>query len=301
MHWALVALIGAGITALVSISDKTVIHKYARTPCTLPLLIGMAQTTVGIVTLLVTHMPNNADLTSILSAMVSGALFGLSGILSQRVLYTQEVSRTIPITQSAPIFAAILALVILNEAITPIQWLGIIITVIGSMLISVRTDSVSGSIFLDKSFYLLMISAFFFGAANVIGKVALNELPLIFTHGLRMLSLGIIFLIFNLRPEPWSDVKQFFKDRSPALLFVSVNEFLTANLGLITFLWALSLGPASLVSAMFGTRALFVVLYSLSIATVWKGALGEEIAASSTLNKVFSTSLIVVGVTVVAM
>ena len=145
-----------------------------------------------------------------------------------------------------------------------------------------------------------MLSAFFFGAASVIGKLALDELPLVFTHGLRTLALGIIFLLFSLRSEPWFDVKRFFKERSPALLFVSTNEFITANVGLITFLWALSIGPASLVSAVFSTRALFVVLYSLCIATIWKGALGEEASPRTMLNKVFSTSLIVGGVAIIA-
>ena len=300
MPWVLIALLSGSITSLVNISDKTVIYRYAKTPLTLPLLIGMAQTTVGISILTITGVPDGADIAPSLLALASGAFFGFSGILSQRVLYTHEVSRTIPVTQSSPIFAAILALAILNEAITPLQWLGIITTVVGSTLISLRTDELSGNIFLDKSFYLLMLSAFFFGAASVIGKLALDELPLVFTHGLRMLALGIIFLLFSLRSEPWFDVKRFFKERSPALLFVSTNEFITANVGLITFLWALSIGPASLVSAVFSTRALFVVLYSLCIATIWKGALGEETSPGTMLNKVFSTSLIVGGVAAIA-
>ena len=300
MSWVLIALLSGVITALVSISDKTVIYRYAKTPLTLPLLIGMAQTTVGIVTLTITGVPDGADIAPSLSALASGALFGFSGILSQRVLYTHEVSRTIAVTQSSPIFATILALAILNETITPLQWLGIVTTVVGSTLISLRADGQSGKISLDKSFYLLVLSAFFFGAASVIGKLALDELPLVFTHGLRMLALGIIFLGFNLRPEPWFDIKRFFKERSPALLFVSANEFITANLGLITFLWALSMGPASLVSALFGTRALFVVLYSICIATIWKGALGEGTSPGTVLNKVFSTSLIVGGVAAIA-
>ena len=129
MPWILIALLSGGITSLVNISDKTVIYRYAKTPLTLPLLIGMAQTTVGISILTITGVPDGADIAPILLALASGAFFGFSGVLTQRVLYTHEVSRTIPVTQSSPIFAAILALAILNEAITPLQWLGIITTV----------------------------------------------------------------------------------------------------------------------------------------------------------------------------
>jgi len=42
--WAVIALVSAAVTALVSIFDKTIIFRYARTRLTLPLLIGLAQT-----------------------------------------------------------------------------------------------------------------------------------------------------------------------------------------------------------------------------------------------------------------
>ena len=51
MDWLLLSLISAAVTGIVVISDKTVIYKYAHSPMTLPLLIGMSQTTVGIISL----------------------------------------------------------------------------------------------------------------------------------------------------------------------------------------------------------------------------------------------------------
>lgn len=301
MSWVVITLISAAVIALVSISDKTVIYRYARSPLTLPLLIGMAQTTVGIVVLAAVRVPPGATLEASGSAVLSGALFGLSGVLGQRVLFTQEVSRTIPVVQSAPIFAALLALVVLDESISALQWLGIIATVLGSALLSLRITAGVGSIFLHRSFYLLMLSAFFFGAANVVGKVALDELPVLYTHGLRMFALGLIFLMFAFRSAPWADVRGYFSRRSPALLFVSTNEFLTANVGLLLLLWALSVGPASLVTALFSARALFVVLYSTGLAIIWRGALGEQTSTGVVATKILSTVLIVAGVVAIAL
>jgi uncharacterized membrane protein len=301
LSWIVIALISAAIIALVSISDKAVIYRYARSPLTLPLLIGMAQTTVGLIVLAIVRIPSGATLEASGSAVLSGALFGLSGVLGQRVLFTQEVSRTIPVVQSAPIFAALLAVVVLDESISVIQWLGIVATVLGSVFLSLRITAGIKSIILHRSFYLLMISAFMFGAANVAGKVALDELPVLYTHGLRMLALGLVFLMFSFRLAPLVDVRRFFSQRSPALLFVSTNEFITANVGILLLLWALSLGPASLVTALLGTRALFVVLYSTGLAIVWRGALGEETSPGIVAIKVFSTMLIVAGVVAIAL
>ena len=79
------------------------------------------------------------------------------------------------------------------------------------------------------------------------------------------------------------------------------NEFFSANLGLLTLSWALSIGPASLVTAVFATRALFVVIFSIFIASLWHRALGEELSTTNVLVKVFSTILIVAGVVAIAM
>lgn len=296
MSWIIISLASAAITALVSISDKTVIYRYTRSPLTLPLLIGIAQTTAGFIVIGLTGFPKDVSLAAGLSAFLSGMLFGLSAILSQKVLFTQEVSRTIPITQSSPIFAAVLAILLLGESISLLQWLGIIATVVGSASLSFRTGRGTGNISLDRSFYVLMLSAFLFGAANVVGKAAVDELPVLFTHGLRSLALGLVFLLFSVRSAPWADVKGYFLGRSPALILVGINEFITAQIGIVLLLWALSMGPAALVSALLGTRAGFVLLFSTTVALVWPGALGEEITPSVLTVKVVSTALIVIGV-----
>ena len=299
MSWIAIALLGAAVVSIVNIFDKTVIYRYATSPLTLPLMIGIAQTTVGTISILVAGIPATATVGSSLAALASGMFFGLSGITSQRVLFTQEVSRTIPVTQSSPIFAALLAMTFLDEPISLLQWGGIMATVIGSIMLSLRIRDV-GTLFLHKSFYMLMLSAFFFGTANVVGKHALTDLPILYTHGMRMLALGLIFLAFALRSESWNDVRGYFTNRSPALLFVGVNEFITANVGILLMLWALSLGPASLVTALFGTRALFVVLYSTGLAMIWRGSLGEQTSRGNIVVKMVSAALIVVGIGAIA-
>ena len=85
-----------------------------------------------------------------------------------------------------------------------------------------------------------------------------------------------MFLAFNVRPAPLNEVRRFVSSRSPALLFVAANELFIANVNLLLLLWALSLGPVALVTAVVGARALLVVFYSTALALVWKGALGEE-------------------------
>ena len=51
---------------------------------------------------------------------------------------------------------------------------------------------------------------------------------------------------------------------------------------------------------MVGVRALFTVLYSTVIASIWTGALGEETSRGSIAIKLTSTLIIVLGITAVA-
>ena len=296
MSWIVIALCSAAVSALVSIFDKTVIYRYARSPLTLPLLIGIAQTCVGLVVLASVRVPEGATWSAAGWSLLSGALFGLSGLLLMRVLYSQEVSRTIPVIQTAPIFAALIALAFLDETISGLQWAAILATVAGAALLSVRTGRGYGTMFLHRSFYLLMLSALIAAGGNVAGKAALSELPVLFTHGLRMLALGLVFLASNARPAPWRDVRGYVSRRSPALLLVGANELFVANAGLLLLLWALSEGPVSLVTALVSTRALFVVAYSILLTLTWRGALGEEMSWSAVAVKLGSTALIVAGV-----
>ena len=300
MSWVVIALLGAAVSSLVSIFDKTVLYRYAATPRTLPLLIGIAQTSVGLVVLAVVRVPNEVAWDAVGWATLSGLLFGLGGQVLMRVLYTQEVSRTIPITQTAPIFAALIGMTFLDESVSALQWMAILAMVLGAALLSYRVGGGYGAIILHRPFYLLMLVALAMATANAMGKVAVDELPIFFTHGLRMGSLGLVFLLFNARPEPWRDVRRFFADRSPAILFFGANELFIANTGLLLVLWALSMGPVALVTALVGVRAMFVVLFSTGLAMIWKGALGEETGSKVVTLKIASTALIVGGVWAIA-
>ena len=301
MSWVVIALLGAAVSALVSIFDKTVIYRYAKTPLTLPLLIGFAQVTVGVVLLAIVRLPDALTLTPVLLALASGALYGLSGQFLMRVLFSNEVSRTIPVFQTYPIFTAIFAFLFFGEHIGLIGWLAILTVVAGGMLMSYRPERSYRGFLLDPSFLLLMIGSAIQGSTHVLGKAAVDELPLLFTHALRSLSLGGVFLLFNLRPEPFRNVVELFRTRSPALRFVAANELLIANAGLFLLLWALSLGPASLVTALSATRAFFLVVYSTSLALVWRGALGEVTTRGAIAAKAGSTALIVGGVTAITL
>ena len=301
MSWVVIALLGAAVAGMINILDKTLLFRYLRSPLTLPFLIGVAQGSVGTIMALAVTWPETATASSVGWSLLSGALWGLSAWFLLRVLYSQEVSRTIPVYQTFPIFAALLAVVFLGEDLSSVHWVAILATVAGAVLISLRLDQGYHSLFLHRSFFLLMLGSTIAAAAHITSKVALDDLPVLNTHALRSLGLSGILLLGAFRPVALREVRDLVRQRSPAFAILGMNEVVLASTSMILTLWALSLGPVSLVTTLVATRSFFVLLYSTILALRFTGFLGEETSARSLAVKVVSTSLIVAGVAAIAL
>jgi uncharacterized membrane protein len=301
LSWIVLALFGAAVAGMINILDKTLLYRYLRSPLTLPFLIGMAQGSIGIIMVLAVTWPETATASSIRWSLFSGALWGLSAWFLLRVLFSQEVSRTVPVYQTFPIFTALLAVVFLGEDLSAVLWIAIVATVAGAVLISLRLDQGYRGLFLHRSFFPLMLGSAIAAAAHVTGKIALDDLPVLNTHALRSLGLSGVLLLGALRPAPLREVRDLLVQRSPAFAILGMNEVVLASSSMLLTLWALSLGPVSLVTTLVATRSFFVLLYSTALALRFTGFLGEETSARSLTVKIVSTSLIVAGVAAIAL
>jgi uncharacterized membrane protein len=286
---------------MISILDKTLLFRYLRSPLTLPFLIGVAQGSTGIILVLALTWPETTTASSIGWGLFSGILWGLSAWFLLRVLYSQEVSRTVPVYQTFPVFTALLAVFFLGEDLSAFHWAAIMATVAGAVLISLRLDQGYRGVFLHRSFFLLMLGSAIAAAAHVTGKVALDDLPVLHTHAVRSLGLSGALLLGALRPAPLREVRDLLRQRSPAFAILGMNEVVLASSSMILTLWALSLGPVSLVTTLVATRSFFVLLYSTALALRFTGFLGEQTSRRALAVKIVSTSLIVAGVAAIAM
>ena len=216
-------------------------------------------------------------------------------------LYRQEVSRVIPVYQTYPIFTALIAFAFLGERLHAIEWLAMLAVVGGAVLLSFRRDESGCGFLLDKAFIILIIGSAIEGSSFVFGKSAVNELPVLFTHALRLLAIGSVLLALNLRRHSLEQVLWFVRTRSPALRYVALNQLVISNASQFLFLWALSLGPTTLVTALSSLRTFFVVSYAIAISLAWRGALGEVSTPATVTVKLTSTILIASGVAVIAL
>ena len=197
-------------------------------------------------------------------------------------------------------FVAPMAVVFLDERLAPHQWVAILVAVAGAVMISVSRSGRYGGMALDKGLYVLIVASFLAAAAAIASKLAVDSLPVLQTHGFRMLGLSGVLLLVSLRPAPVGDVIGFFRQRSPALVIFGFNEFIVANSAMLLMLWAISLGPVSLVTAIHATSSLFLVIYGVLLGLRFPGALGELVSPGAVAIKVLSTALIVTAVATIA-
>ncbi len=301
MSWVAVVLAGAALAALISIIDKTVIHRYARTPYLQPLAIGITMMVVGLPLLAITGIPPSATLDAVLWALISGLFYGLGTHILVYVLYTQEVSRAVPVYQTYPVFTALIAFLLLGERLGIAEWLAVLAVVVGAMLLSSGPRLPGRGLLLNRAFLLLVLGSAIEGSSFVFGKSAVNELPVLFAHALRLLALSSTLIALNLRRYSLQQVLWFMRTRSPALRYVALNQFVISNTSQLLLLWALSLGPAVLVTALSSLRTSFVVIIAIVSSLVWRGTLGEVVTPSTVTVKLVSTALIVAGVVVIAL
>ncbi len=300
MSWIAVTLLSAALIGLIGVLDKAFLHHFARSYRTLPLLIGLAHAPIGIV-FIATSNWDDLTVGAVGWSLLAGIFWALNAIVLFRVMAKREVSRTLPVVQSFPIFVAPIAVIFLGEHLRLLDWFAIVVTVLGAVMISMRANDSGRGIVVDRAFYQLLGGSLLLAGMSIASKQAVETLPVFLAHGIRSVGFAVVLLAFTFRAEPVNELGEMIRQRSPALGIFGANEFLVANTGMLLSLWAISLGPVSLVTALAATSSLFLLVYSTLLALRFKGMLGEQITRRAVAVKTLAIGLIVAGVATISL
>ena len=300
MSWIAVTLLSAAVIGMIGVLDKAFLYHYARSHLTLPFLIGLGHIPIGIIFIAISPL-DDLTLSAAGWGLAAGVFGGLGGVIFFRVVARREVSRAVPVTQTFPIFVAPMAVLFLGESLRIFDWFAILVTVAGAVMISVRQDTESRGFVIDRSFYELLLASLLMAFMNLAAKQAVDTLPVFLVHGIRSIALTPILLAFSVRRESLDDLRTMIAERSPALTIFGVNEFVIANTGMLLNLWATSLGPVSLVTALSSSTSLFLLVYSVLLSLRFRNMLGEQVGRQAVMVKAVATTLIVVGVAVISL
>ena len=145
MNWVNTALLSAAIMGMVSILDSHLLFKRMPGLRSFLLPVGIIHLIYGSLLFALFPLPQGAGIWPVLAAVASGMLRAAAVVIMLDSLRREEVSRVIPVVYTYPIFVAIMAMPLLGEFLNSLEWLAIVIVVVGAVMVSI-TQSPSGSI-----------------------------------------------------------------------------------------------------------------------------------------------------------
>lgn len=297
MTWITAALVVAATLGLVNVIDSHLISK--RMPSLWAFLIpaGLLHLAFGLIFLALHPLPGGVEAFPWFVAVLSAVTRTVAVLLMLYAMRTEEISRIIPVVHTQPVFVAILAVPLLGEALNYLQWLAIVMTVAGAVLISARWGGSGRGARLRKTFILLLASSLLFGVSNIATKYALDYISFWNMYSVTAISLGIILPLVSARPRVFRELRGM-KDRGIPLMLIAFNETIALGAIILSF-WAMARGPVSLVSTVMGARPFFVFLYALALSHTLPAVLDERLSRGIVGLKIVSIALIVGGVAII--
>ena len=293
MDWILAAIASAIGFAGVGILDKIVIEKHSPSPRTFMIFAGALQLPGSLIPIAFVGLEPYSAI-NILIAWGSGVLIGISLLLMFLALRKQDASVVAAVYQTAPVFVAIIAVIFLKESLTFFQWLAILLTVAGAILISLKRTGVGfGS--LGVWFFVMIAASVFFGAGLTLTKVALNEMSFwnVFTY--RGIGTAVPLMLL---PATRNTVKEslLFIKNVKGLSIVVFSEAILAFAALWFTTIAIDNSPVSLATAIMSTRPLFAVIFGAVLSLSYLRVLDEPLDRGSITQRSFAVVMIVAGV-----
>ena len=261
MSWISIAIFSAAIYGIITTIDSHLLSQRIPSFRAFLLPISVIHLFYGLLFFYLFPFPEGADFWPLTVAFGSGIIRIAGAMIMIYLFIKEEISRIVPVVSTSPIFVALIAVPLLGESITHLQWLAIVIVVSGAIIVSLKESPFGTGIWPGKQFLALIGSSLLLAVADIISKYALTYFSFWNMFSVNAFCIFGIFIIFSLRPHVLRQLRHM-EHRNRSLGLMAFNETLTP-IAITTSFWALSKGPASLVSTIISSRPIFVVIYAL--------------------------------------
>jgi drug/metabolite transporter (DMT)-like permease len=299
MTWVSAAILSSATMAVVSIIDSHLISK--RMPSLGSYLVPAGAVTLVYATIVFKLFPLPADVGTlpVLLALASGIIRTIGITIVLYTLQKEEVSKVIPVVHTYPIFVAILAALTLGETLNWTQWLAIVITVAGAVLVSSNRTASTAKLKVGKSLGSLFGASALLAIANTISKYTLDYISPWSLYSLTTFCMVGVFFVLFLRPKVFHELRDM-TNRTSAMGLIIGNETLVL-LSMILFFWAMERGPVSLVSTINTARTVFVFFYAVVLSRLSPVLLEWHLSKETVALRGISIAMIVAGITLVSL
>ncbi len=252
---ALVAMFGLGIYNYLIKSFPERINKFS--------LSVVIQAIIGLLALIIVSMTSDFYIKNpenYVMLLMAGFFEAAAVLCALYAIEKGKLSVVVPVINSIPLFSVFFSFIFLNEVISLIGYIGIVIILLGVFLLSIREERIKNPITHSKKpFFLALAAAISLGLRYVFIKTPAQELG-VFKSLLYLQAFTLIFLfIINifLREKLVIPHKEEFKELSWLVLFYMFGVF--------GYLFAFNFAPVSIIVPITSASLVVTVFLALFI------------------------------------
>lgn len=290
MLWFFFALCAVFLWACSDLLTKHLLEKYVRQPLVFIIITGLLSLIIAPLLLSYTGGVPQLEWFDFLVLMLAGFSSALLLFFQYQALKLEEASRIIPLLELKGLFVPFLAFAFLGERLSSVQYTGILLLVLGAFFLSVRKDFGLRN---PKALSLILLGVFSLSMSRVLLKYALG-----FTASLSAFAffeISYILFAFPFAFVYFNELKNTISTHGWRVFALMVCADLLGAAGMLLMIFALSLGPVSLVSGIGATEPFFILVFALALSFFAPSFLKEEIDAKTIAIKTFAVVLLLTG------
>ena len=228
MVWISLSICSAILFSVVLVLDRLLLATYMPSTKSFCFLVGLIQLVMALFVLILHPWSSNPSLGFFLVGISSGVIWALSILTIIYGVKKLEVSRVVPMASVYPVFVAIMAAPVLNERFSLIQYISILLTVAGVVLLAQNSLATSESSRKKANLYIYLIVLFgsvLSGVAHIAYKYALLEFDFWDLFLLRSLCCFSVWFICGLHSRLLYELKLLCSDKTALSVFISAEYF----------------------------------------------------------------------------
>jgi len=289
LEWFFLTLLSAATFSALDLIEKHLISERIKSPLMLAIFVAIFYP-INLVAIPAFFTIDFTLLPSLASFAI-GAGMGIAYMLFMKSIRVEEVSRVVTLHYTYPLFIAPIALVFLNEGLTPANYGGIVLLVASTFMISYKR--IGKDILYSPALLLMLVFNVTIAIENVLAKYLFdftNFWSFIFWFTAGVIVIRVLLLII---PGIRNGFKIIKFDRklvgygiAISLLFLAANMF---------YYGAVSLQFVSLVSALSAIQPMFILAMALAVSYMKPRFVYEELSGKATLTKAIAVILVFIG------
>ena len=249
--WLIYALISSFFAGITSILAKCGINKTDSTVAT-----ALRTIVVCIFSWLLVKDITNIETKTLVFLILSGLLTGASWLCYFKALQLGDINKVVPIDKSSIVLTIVLASMFLNEGISLIKLLSIILIGLGTLLMIDKKDNSNPSNNKEWLIYACL-SALFASLTSIFGKVGITNIDSNYGSAIRTTVVLIMSWVMVLISGKSSKLKVDKKE----IIFIVLSGFAT-GISWLAYYKALQVGPLSIIAPIDKLSILVTIIFS---------------------------------------